>query len=119
MNLEPRPAPAGSTTASSPDPTVDSTPATAGSRAGLAVVLGVLACAGCCATPLLIPLGLLSVGGAAAATTGLTVVAVVLFGLAVLLGIHSYRTRRAQRTAPTAEAHAGGCGSGHGCSCGT
>jgi hypothetical protein len=64
----------------------------AGSR--LAAVLAVLACVGCCAVPVLVPLGLLGGGAVAAATTGLTVVAGVLFAAAVLLWVLHRRTKR-------------------------
>lgn len=65
-------------------------------RSGLAAALAVLACTGCCAVPILVPLGVLTAGGVAAATTGLTVVAAILFGVAVLLWVlHRRTTRRA------------------------
>ncbi|OLZ50288.1 hypothetical protein [Amycolatopsis keratiniphila] len=66
-------------------------------RSKVLAFLAAIACAGCCALPLLVPLGLLSGAGIAAATTGLLVVSAVLFGLAGLLWfLHHRRTRRRQ-----------------------
>jgi hypothetical protein len=79
-------------------------------RSKLAAVLAVLACVGCCAVPVLVPLGMLTTGGLAAATTGLTVVSVILFAAAVLLWVLHRRTKG------RAAAHQG-CGAG-GCACG-
>lgn len=83
-------------------------------RSKLAAVLAVLACAGCCALPVLVPLGLLTGGAVAAATTGLTIVAGVLFAAAVLLWVLNLRTTRHATRRATAE-H--GCAGGA-CGCG-
>ena len=65
-------------------------------RSKLAAVLAVLACAGCCAVPVLVPFGVLTAGGVAAATTGFTVVAVILFvGAALMWVLHLRAKRRA------------------------
>lgn len=56
--------------------------------------LGGLACVGCCVVPLLVPLGLLTAGGVATATTGLTVVSAVLLVAAVVLWVWRARSRR-------------------------
>jgi hypothetical protein len=61
-------------------------------RSKVVASLAALACVGCCALPLLVPLGLLGATGVAAATTGLLVVSAVLFGLAGLLWfLHRHR----------------------------
>lgn len=54
-------------------------------RSKVVAFLAAIACVGCCALPLLVPLGLLGGARIAAATTGLLVVSAVLFGLAGLL----------------------------------
>jgi hypothetical protein len=51
-------------------------------RSKVLALLAIVACAGCCALPVLVPLGVLTTAGVAAATTGLLVVAAVLFVLA-------------------------------------
>jgi hypothetical protein len=73
-------------------------------------VLAVVACVGCCAVPVLVPLSVLGGGAVAAATTGLTVVAGALFAAAVLLWVlHRRATQRA--AAPHGCGDACGCGS--------
>lgn len=77
-------------------------------RSKVLAVLAALACAGCCAVPLLVPLGVLTGAGVAAATTGLLVVSAVLFGVAGLFWLHHHRRTRRR---------AGHACSGDGCSC--
>ncbi len=78
-------------------------------RSKVVAFLAALACAGCCALPLLVPLGLLTGAGVAAATTGLLVISAVLFVLAGSLWFLNHRrTRRRQ---------AGHACSGGRCSC--
>lgn len=64
-------------------------------RSKVIAAVAAVACAGCCALPLLVPLGLLGGAGVAAATTGLLVVSAVLFVIAGLVWfLHHRRTRR-------------------------
>jgi hypothetical protein len=79
-------------------------------RSKVLALLAIVACAGCCALPVLVPLGVLTTAGVAAATTGLLVVAAVLFVLAgVLWFAHRRLTHR--------RAHVGhGCVEGE-CGC--
>ncbi|SDN06559.1 mercuric ion transport protein [Lentzea albidocapillata subsp. violacea] len=62
-------------------------------RSKVVAFLAAIACVGCCALPLLVPLGLLGGAGVAAATTGLLVVSTVLFGLAGLLWLLHHRQK--------------------------
>jgi mercuric ion transport protein len=73
-------------------------------------VLAVIACVGCCALPVLVPLGVLTTAGVAAATTGLLVLSAVLLALAGLLWITHHQVRRRVTSAQA------GCG-GENCSC--
>jgi mercuric ion transport protein len=78
-------------------------------RSKVVAFLAAIACVGCCALPLLVPLGLMSGAGIAAATTGLLAVSAALFGVAGSLWfVHRRRTRRRET------GH--GCAGGH-CSC--
>lgn len=78
-------------------------------RSKVLTFLAALACAGCCAIPLLVPLGVLTGAGIATATTGLLVVSGVLFLVASLLWFLHHRTTRRRVTG-----HA--CAGGN-CSC--
>ncbi|MEU0882480.1 hypothetical protein ABZ345_28050 [Lentzea sp. NPDC005914] len=62
-------------------------------RSKVIAYLAAIACIGCCALPLLIPLGLLASAGVAAATTGLLVVSAVLVVLAGLLWFVRHRRK--------------------------
>ncbi|OAA20103.1 hypothetical protein UG55_108116 [Frankia sp. EI5c] len=81
-------------------------------RAAVSATLAVLACAACCALPLLIGAGLLTAGAAAAVNQTLVAAAIALAVLAVVfLGWH-------QRRRTTARTVTGGsCGCGGGCAC--
>jgi mercuric ion transport protein len=72
--------------------------------------LAAIACVGCCALPLFVPLGLLTAAGVAAATTGLLIASGVLLALAGLLWFAHHRLRGGRTTAGS------GC-SGGDCSC--
>ncbi|OHV37600.1 hypothetical protein BBK14_33245 [Parafrankia soli] len=71
-----------------------------------------LACAACCALPLLVGAGLLTAGAAAAVNQTLIAAAIALAVLAVLfLGWHQRRKAAARTVA------GGPCGCGGGCAC--
>jgi mercuric ion transport protein len=82
-------------------------------RSKVTAALAVLACAACCALPLLIGAGLLTGAGAALAEQTLPAIAVLL--IAVAAGMWWLHRRRAARTA-AASGTACGCG-GKGCGC--
>ncbi|MCG8927374.1 hypothetical protein [Lentzea sp. CC55] len=71
----------------------EDTPSGPPKRSKVIAYLAAIACIGCCALPLLIPLGLLTGAGVAAATTGLLVVSAVLFALAGLLWFAHHRRK--------------------------
>ncbi|MDI6102730.1 hypothetical protein QLQ12_29335 [Actinoplanes sp. NEAU-A12] len=91
-------------------PTVDNTPPT---RSKVTGGLAALACAACCAIPLLIAAGVLTGAGAAVLEQTLLAVAT---GLTVLaLGMWWLHRRRNTRRAAAAGGATCGCGGGGGC----
>lgn len=88
---------------------VNNTPPT---RSGVTAGLGALACAACCALPLLITAGILTGAGAALAENVLLAVSGVLFAAAA--GMWWLHRRRSARKA--AAGGTGGCASGT-CNC--
>jgi mercuric ion transport protein len=89
-------------------PTVDNAPPT---RSKVSAGLAALACAACCALPVLIAAGVLTGAGAAIAEKGLLAVSALM--LTAAAGMWYLHRRRAARNAVAA---GGGCASGN-CGC--